>query len=617
MGAACVTTTPREQDEICTSNMDTTNKSPKDELLPLSPIELLFKVMSEEIGYDTLSLQSYCDKLRSLWIYRVIDVLNIDDLTWNKLEIPSVLEHVIRDYLNELKNTKQFVNYNQRSQTDIYVTFINKDIRTLFKQLLKSVNNLESAAKHIEYLEHLLTEKYLLNTDTLKKYMTKEEWNNINVPTNLKLIISKKINLNFNGETHTLNSNIIDDEKIINENENKPQGETLNDDKNDNDEEEEIPLVNTTTASGSSAPGLHNMSSVLSTKLQAIQIVKDDSDSDDEKEEQMVIINNMNVFNEMINKNINVKMNMMDIAKYYSNELLINQIIKVYNHFKYFVMYGYNTLYHLSFIPDELYEKLLLLTLTPNALKCELMELLTEIRNKYNDSMNNISHILPFKQNIYWEKKTFDAFKILSEDINLNLEKECNILMNNFYSNIWDWQFINNNILINELNGYNKYEIVRIRMQHMIKLCQYQYGPQNIPILPPIWKSQFNENLIIHKILQCDNGNNQSDCFHFDGLNWNEFTKKKIKIVTKYLDNNFVRKLQFLPIQHRKNNNLWNKLIKNNNISKHLRFKINFYSIKGLPNSDDSWINNYIHKHYKKLLPQFKQSMDINIITYN
>ncbi len=90
----------------------------------------------------------------------------------------------------------------------------------------------------------------------------------------------------------------------------------------------------------------------------------------------------------------------MDISKYYSNELLINEIIKVYNHLKYFVMYGYNTLYHLSFISDELYNKLLLLTATPNVLKSELLQLLNEIRNKYMNS------ILPFSGNIYWEKKT-------------------------------------------------------------------------------------------------------------------------------------------------------------------------------------------------------------------
>ncbi len=53
------------------------------------------------------------------------------------------------------------------------------------------------------------------------------------------------------------------------------------------------------------------------------------------------------------------------------------------------------------------YNKLLLLTSTPNVLKYELLQLLNEI--------------LPFESgNIYWE--------ILSEDTNLNLDKECNHL---------------------------------------------------------------------------------------------------------------------------------------------------------------------------------------------
>ena len=92
---------------------------------------------------------------------------------------------------------------------------------------------------------------------------------------------------------------------------------------------------------------------------------------------------------------------------------------------------------------------------------------------------------------------------------NLNLENECNILLNNFYSNIWDWQFITNDIL-KKLNAYQRYEIVRIRMQHIIKLCQYQYGQQNIPLLPPIWNSQYNSNLLLHQILlqQTNNNNN-------------------------------------------------------------------------------------------------------------
>ncbi len=75
-----------------------------------------------------------------------------------------------------------------------------------FKQLLKSVGGLKSAATHIEYLEELLTDQYLLNTDKLKKYMTKQQWNEINVPTNLKRIICNKINLNFDGETENCTS---------------------------------------------------------------------------------------------------------------------------------------------------------------------------------------------------------------------------------------------------------------------------------------------------------------------------------------------------------------------------------------------------------------------------
>ena len=663
MGAACVTQSQKDQDEIAKINMDPSHNNNnnnmeqsianKDELLPTSPVQLLFEVMSHDIGYNASALQSYCDKLQSLWIYRVIDVLSIleDDITWNKLEIPSVLEHVIRDYLNKLLLTKTFKNYQQQSHTDIYVTFINKDIRTLFKQLLKQVNNLQIAQQHINYLQNYLGKKYLFNIDKLKKYLTKQEWDELNVPQNLKNIICRKINLDFDGEYDNNDSRNVakaarakspsidavpddsDDDESKNELEQHDEGGEADihtmDEKHKDDDDMEIVLE--TPRDESIVSGIHNMSRRISKKLQSIKNpLKNNNDIEDNKNDQDdddMINSNLHIFDEKITKEVNVRFNMMDLAKYFSKELFIDDIEKLYQHFSYFVEYGYHNLYHLGFISDEIFNKLLMITNTPKCLIFELYELLTIIRSKYNDSMNNINNILPFQSNLYWEKLTVDAFKILEKDINLSLINECNILMNNFYSNIWDWQFITNEILL-QLNAYQRYEIVRIRMQHIIKLCQYQYGQQNIPLLPPIWNSQYNANLLIHRILpQTDDEKqikqNQQQTytnyhqFRFDGLDFNENTKSKIKILVQYLDKNFVRKIQFLPIQHRnkKNEKEWTKLFENNNISKHLRFKINFYSIQGLPNSDDIWINNYIQKNYKKILPQFNQSMDIDIIT--
>eukprot|EP01083_Nonionella_stella_P301742 1036886_1 len=202
-------------------------------------------------------------------------------------------------------------------------------------------------------------------------------------------------------------------------------------------------------------------------------------------------------------------------------------------------------------------------------------------------------NILPFASNLYWEKTTDDAFGMLQEDVSLDLSSECDVLMNDFYSNVWDWQFIPSAIL-GELVAYHKYEIVRIRMHHMMKLCQYQYGQQHIPLLPPIWNSKYNSSLSIQQLfaMDCDEESSDSD-FHFDGVQWNQITQRQINIVCQYLDANLVRKIQFLPIQHRKEAEKWNQLMQNNKIAPHLRFKINFYAIRGLPNSDDDWINSY------------------------
>ena len=572
MGAACVTQSQKDQDEMGRMNMDPNSNDilnrktfTKDDLKPTSAIQLLFEVMSFEIGYDVSALQLYCDKLQSLWIYRVIDVLNIlnDEKTWKELEIPSVLEHVIRDYLNELSQTKTFESYSHQSHTDIYVTFINKDIRTLFKQLLKQVNNLEIAQKHLLYLENEFDEKYLLNIDKLKKYMTKEEWNELQVPTNLKHIICRKINLDFDGE----DNEHIQNDKNLNQNQgqiakparpNSPKIAAVPDDSGDDDDEEEdddekyeqhdegeedqkalrtesgdddieIVLETPQDNNDSIRNGIHNMSRRISAKFQKISILRDRTgtnttvnNDDDKEEDDNPAANNLHVFDENVTKDIKVRFNMMDIATWFSKELFVDDIERVYAHLSYFVEYGYYNLYHLSFISDEIFNKLLMITNTPKCLIFELYELLTIIRGKYEDPLNNIHNILPFKSNLYWEKLTIDAFKILQQDINLNLENECNILMNNFYSNIWDWQFITNDIL-KKLNAYQRYEIVRIRMQHIIKLCQYQYGQQNIPLLPPIWNSQYNSNLLLHQILlqQTNNNNNNPHIlvyiFHFLG----------------------------------------------------------------------------------------------------
>ena len=168
------------------------------------------------------------------------------------------------------------------------------------------------------------------------------------------------------------------------------------------------------------------MSRRISAKLQKINILKDDhhdNDNDNKEEDDLSMDNNINVFDDNVTKDIVVRFNMMDTAKWFSKELFVDDIERVYGHLSYFVEYGYHNLYHLSFISDEIFNKLLMISNTPKCLIFELYELLLIIRVKYSDSMNNISNILPFGSNLYWEKLTIDAFKILQEDINLNRKR--------------------------------------------------------------------------------------------------------------------------------------------------------------------------------------------------
>lgn len=148
-------------------------------------------------------------------------------------------------------------------------------------------------------------------------------------------------------------------------------------------------------------------------------------------------------------------------------------------------------------------------------------------------------------------------------------------------------------------------------MQHILKLCQFQYGQygSNVPLLPPLWKSQFDGEVVIDEMLRSTKG------LHLDGLEWSESTIRKRDLLHDFLDENFVRKLWTLPIEHRKDDEEWTELFTTNEIGEHLRFKLNFFAVHGLPGSDDCWLNVYIQRNYKKVLPQYPQSTDIEIIT--
>ena len=325
-------------------NTDDAAPSKKDLLEPTSPIRAMFEAMSEDIGYEMGQLQKHSDKLASLWIYRVVDLLLLDDDAWSELGIPSVLQHVMKDYLSELENTESFTNYRRQSQTDIYVCFINKDIRLIFESLSRSVAHLESARQHIEYLQQYLGERYLFNIEMLKKYMTKQEWDDLPVPTNLKNIICRKINLSFSGEMAQSDGaaagagSAIKISCIEEEAAESAAGSGSGSGSEGDDGE---PLISPLMAPTDIRPGLNNMSSLISQQM----VGADDSESDgDAKADHDALwlahrgLSALNehsaAFDEECN-GLSVRMTMRELAVHFGGELFAD-VDAVYEHFVYF-----------------------------------------------------------------------------------------------------------------------------------------------------------------------------------------------------------------------------------------------------------------------------------------
>ena len=351
MGAGCVSS-PKDQDEMPPVNMDEaeppttgttiTTKRAHHSLQPTSSVALLFSVMSEDIGYEQSELAPFCEKLQCLWIYRVVDVL----------EMPSVLEHVIRDYLDELKSTKSFRNFRRASQTDIFSVFISKDIRSLLGTLKTSVEHLPSAQQHLTYLERVLGEQYLFNIKMLRKYMTRQQWRALAVPENLKRVIATKIDLRWESASKLESIRV---------------GEG---------EQEQVQEVACAT------PNI---------------VAAECSDSEDEaKAEAMVIANNRHDFDDMLNRDVNVRFSMRQTAQYLAKLLFVDDAEAVFEHLSYFARFGYKNLYLLQFVSDDLFAQLLAITRTPLALRRELFEVVAAVRAKYAECMSRTAQMMPF-----------------------------------------------------------------------------------------------------------------------------------------------------------------------------------------------------------------------------
>eukprot|EP01084_Bolivina_argentea_P110627 197486_1 len=525
-------------------------------ILPHDSIYNVFERISKNVGIDNEnnSFNAYTQQLCNLWYYRAIDLLNINEQLLNELRIPITLQNQVNEYIKIWKKYTLYTRFKEPVPEQ-------NNIKHILNEL-KSENESDSTARDIQILIQTFEDVWLLNINKIKLYFSKQDWDKINVPQYLKIIVLNKIH-----------------HKLANNDENKQEEQKEGEVDHEEKEDEQSILY----------PDIQDV------KQDIQQITDDGRKRDDEK----INIDVTQISND--DYDIDGNTTLIKIRGILALNFFIDEDdMKTY--FQVFLDYKYNRMYHLSLMSDNLYKELMVDA--PKCLRLELYGLMM----KCNDKMAGKTLMFEQKEEFDWTMTTDKVFKLLENDLNLKqdeLKEDCDVLMNNFYSNLWDWFFIPNE-LWKKLPYFNKYHVVRNRIEELMKLCMEKYNMnknKTIPTLPELWLNKYNKNLSVEQILF---GRNKNE-FMFDGLNWNEYTTKNIKLIHEYFNKNYVGKLQFVAREHSKKNNIWTQYMNDNQIPSHIRFKINFYSIKGNIQTNDEWLNKYIKTNYLKLPPQYKQ----------
>eukprot|EP01084_Bolivina_argentea_P089517 161524_1 len=497
-------------------------------LSPTTSIKKLFAIVGKDIGANKKdeSIKKYIRILSQNWYYRCVDLLAVPDEFWKELNLPTVLKREIFNHITKFKQNEQFLNYVEPESKE-------RNITVILSELL-SENNTNSTSAHIDRLQSIFEKKYLLNVDKISQYFTKEEWNKIDVPTQLKSILAQ----------------IIRCDKFYQK---QQKGELF-----------------------------HNADELMN-DLNAVTL------RDDYK--------------------IDPRATMNDICGILAKKLFMSKE-NVAENLQPILTYKYRRIYHLSLISDETFDKLL--TKAAKPVKDELFNIITFIRQQHI-SLGFCRKTKRKKQKresiqLDFTMTTPEIFSLLEYDLNLDqgaLTEDVNILMTSFYANLWDLFFVSNEIW-KSLPNYNRYEVLRIRMNHLFTECIKSNNMNGKrPTLPEHWKQQFDETQNVKQILTAS----RSKKFHFDKLDWNQSTIKTVNLLIDYLDKNLIKKLKYLPLDHSENNQKWTAYTEENKIPSHIRFKLNFYAINGSIQTDDIWLNEYIRKQYKLQPPQFKQGI--------
>eukprot|EP01084_Bolivina_argentea_P283301 485138_1 len=279
----------------------------------------VFTKVSEECGINDPALSAeYIKQLNQLWYYRAIDLLNVDKETWNKLKMPMTLQDQLFKYIENCKQNKLFIQFTEPISKQ-------KNIKQILNEL-EAENKSHSTSNDIQLLTKTLDKLYLLNVDKLKMYLEETDWNNINVPQYLKIILLQKIDHKFEGGN---NNQLIHDDGDDNKGEKDPLFSDLDELKYD--------LQNATER------GYNN--------------------NKDEKD------------------NIDPTCTLFDLCDLLANSLFTDSD-RIRNDLQMFFDYQYKRIYHLSKISADIFNKFV--SKKPKCLRLELFNIITQCRQKTN-----------------------------------------------------------------------------------------------------------------------------------------------------------------------------------------------------------------------------------------
>eukprot|EP01083_Nonionella_stella_P188595 695489_1 len=469
--------------------------------------------------------------------------------------MPIILEEELFKFIENSRNNQSFIDF--KSQT-----VKNKNIQHVLAQF-ESNNPSQETSKQIRILEDTFDRLYLFNIDKLKMYLDESQWNEIQVPLYLKDILLRHIDHHFKGQF---------------------EGQFVQDDVKQGEQDALLPNAGEVG---------HDIQKATARDLKQDEMKQSPWDA---------------------------TLTLKEVCIRLADELFAD-IDRITNDLRRLFQYKYGRLYHLSMISDEIFYKLL--ADVPKCLQSELYDIITQVRG-YN------VHSLPFYrytvnpskkrrkstvkklkiEDINWTMRTDQVMALLEEDMHLSkgeLDEDCELMMNNFYSNLWDWFFIPRDFWTS-LPYYNAFEIVRIRVRDIMKECEDKYKinkNKTMPTLPDEWVQKYDPKLSTEQLL-CGGNNKQ---FMFDGLDWSQDTAKHIELIQAYMHKNYIGKLQLICREHAKNNDIWTQYMTDNQIPSHIRFKINFYSVRGDMQTDDIWLNDYIKNHYPSFPPQYVQQI--------